>query len=90
MKLPVVKATRLWVLVCGLGLPTLSSGCLAPYLQSVVGGQTLPSAYYLDDDVQYFPTGPETKLANQIRAIERYKAERQSQVEDSEANDAMQ
>ena len=23
-----------------------------------VGGQTLPSAYYLQDDIQYFPAGP--------------------------------
>ena len=27
-----------------------------------VGGQTLPSPYYLTDDVQYFPTGPKMKL----------------------------
>jgi hypothetical protein len=75
MNHPVVKAGRRWVLLCGLALPALSAGCL----QSVVGGQTLPSAYYLDDDVQYFPAGPETKLANQIRALERYKLERQAQ-----------
>jgi hypothetical protein len=41
-----------------------------------MAGQTLPSAYYLDDDVQYFPKGPETKLSNQIRAIEQYNVER--------------
>ena len=23
-----------------------------------VSGQTLPSAYYLQDDIQYFPAGP--------------------------------
>ena len=56
-------------LVASLG----SVGCL----QTTIGGQTLPSAYYLDDDVQYFPAGPETKLANQIRALERYKVERE-------------
>lgn len=56
-------------------LATLSSvGCL----QTNIGGQTLPSAYYLDDDVQYFPMGPETKLSNQIRALERYKVEQQA------------
>ena len=27
------------------------------------GGQTLPSPYYLQDDVQYFPHEPEFKLA---------------------------
>ena len=50
-----------------------SVGCL----QTNIGGQTLPSAYYLDDDVQYLPKGPETRLSNQIRAIERYKVERE-------------
>ncbi len=54
-------------------LSAVSTGCF----QTTVGGQTLPSAYYLDDDVQYFPMGPEQKLANQIRAIDRYKAEQQ-------------
>lgn len=39
----------------------------------VATGLGLPSAYYLDDDIQYFPAGPEQKLLNQIRAMERYK-----------------
>jgi len=77
MNLPVVGTSRLWTLLCGLALVGGSTGCL----QTSVGGQTLPSAYYLDDDVQYFPAGPETKLANQIRALERYKLERQAQLE---------
>ena len=34
-----------------------STGC-----QVDVAGQTLPSPYYLSDDVQYFPAGPEFKL----------------------------
>lgn len=51
----------------------ISTGC-----QSTVGGQTLPSAYYLRDDVQYFPAGPEFKLSNQVRAIEEYNLRRQT------------
>ncbi len=41
--------------VCGIGLLMMagSTGC-----QVDVGGQTLPSAYYTKDDVQYFPPGP--------------------------------
>lgn len=72
----VMKAISSWhkLLVAGLLFSATSTGCL----QTTIGGQTLPSAYYLDDDVQYFPTGPEQKLANQIRALERYKAERQA------------
>ncbi len=35
-----------------------------------VGGQTLPSPYYTDDDVQYFPPGNEFYLANEAAALE--------------------
>ncbi len=62
------------LLVAGLLISATSTGCL----QTTIGGQTLPSAYYLDDDVQYFPKGPENKLSRQVRALERYKSERLS------------
>ena len=42
--------------------------------QTQMGGQTLPSAYYLRDDVQFFPAGPETQLSNLRQALEEYKA----------------
>lgn len=42
--------------------------------QTQMGGQTLPSAYYLRDDVQFFPAGPETQLPNQRQALAEYKA----------------
>ena len=47
-----------------------SVGC-----QVSVAGQTLPSPYYLKDDVQYFPAGPLNKLANETAAIEKAGAE---------------
>lgn len=37
--------------------------------QSSIGGQTLPSAHYLRDDIQYFPKGPEFKLQNEANAL---------------------
>ena len=40
-----------------------STGC-----QVNVGGQTLPSPFYLDDDIQYFAPGPEFPLANEAAA----------------------
>jgi len=40
-----------------------------------VGGQTLPSAYYLHDDIQYFPAGPEFKLSKEAAAQKAYKKE---------------
>jgi hypothetical protein len=52
--------------LCGIGL----TGC-----QVDVGGQTLPSAYYLQDDIQYFPAGPEFKLSREAAALKAYKKE---------------
>lgn len=54
-----------WTLA-GLGLMAAVglAGC-----QVDVGGQTLPSAYYMEDDVQYFPPGPEFKLAREAAAL---------------------
>ena len=50
------------------GLITLvgisTTGC-----QVDIGGQTLPSPYYLYDDVQYFPAGPEFQLPREAAAM---------------------
>ena len=54
------------VAVAGISL----TGC-----QVDVGGQTLPSAYYLQDDIQYFPAGPEFKLSKEAAALKAYKKE---------------
>jgi hypothetical protein len=63
-------------------LAVLSGGALsllaAVGCQSSIGGQTLPSAYYLRDDVQYFPAGPEFLLSNQERVLEEYRLEQQA------------
>ena len=48
------------LVVTGIGL----TGC-----QVDIGGQTLPSAYYLQDDIQYFPAGPEFKLSKEAAAL---------------------
>lgn len=64
---------RGWVHVamCGLGLlaALTSTGC-----QITEGGQTLPSPYYLQDDIQYFPHGPEFKLSREAAAMKEYKS----------------
>ena len=65
-----ISASVTMLLLCPLMLA--ATGC-----QTTVGGQTLPSAYYLKDDVQYYPAGPEFKLSNQVRALEEYKLERE-------------
>lgn len=41
-----------------------ATGC-----QVDIGGQTLPSGYYLQDDIQYFPAGPEFKLSKEAAAL---------------------
>ena len=58
--------------VAGLAAVAAFSGSLSG-CQTVMGGQTLPSAYYLRDDVQYHPAGPEFKLSNTVRALEDYR-----------------
>ncbi len=60
------------VILLGLALTGVFaiSGC-----QVDVGGQTLPSPYYLSDDVQYFPPGPEFKLAREAAALEEFSQE---------------
>jgi hypothetical protein len=67
------------VLLLGLTL----SACASTGCQSTIGGQTLPSAYYLRDDVQFFPAGPEFRLSRQVEALEQYRL-RQEGVEPAE------
>jgi hypothetical protein len=63
--------------ICLLGLGLCSilglTGC-----QIDVGGQTLPSPYYLQDDVQYFPPGPQFLLSKEAAA---QKAMSQEQIQ---------
>jgi len=82
MNLPTVlrsataKPSRLVLLGAALASPWLT-GC-----QVDVGGQTLPSAYYLQDDIQYFPAGPEFKLSREAAAQKAYRKE----IADSDAS----
>ncbi|MCE9629900.1 MAG: hypothetical protein K8S94_04160 [Planctomycetia bacterium] len=66
--LPAVAPRILLAVVALSGLAV--TGC-----QVDVGGQTLPSAYYLQDDIQYFPAGPEFKLSKEAAAQKAYKKE---------------
>lgn len=60
----------LGLLVC-VGL----TGC-----QIETGGQTLPSPYYMHDDVQYYPPGPEFKLAREAAAQKAYNQDQAQQA----------
>ncbi len=66
-----VNSKSTWFLsFCVAGAVLGSSGC-----QVSLNGQTLPSPYYLQDDVQYFPAGPEFKLPREAAALRAAQAE---------------
>ena len=56
-------------LLLGLGAVVAigTTGC-----QVDVGGQTLPSPYYLTDDVQYYMPGPQMPLSKEAAALKAY------------------
>ena len=56
-------------------MAALSSSVLLTGCQTTIGGQTLPSPNYLEDDVAYFPAGPEFPLTNQVEAARKYELE---------------
>ncbi len=47
-----------------------TTGC-----QVSIAGQTLPSPYYLGDDIQYFPKGAEYKLSREAAALKEARTE---------------
>jgi hypothetical protein len=57
-------------LLAGFGL----TGC-----QVEVGGQTLPSPYYMSDDVQYYAPASEFKLAKEAAAMKAYNQDQAQQ-----------
>ncbi|MFV0445328.1 MAG: hypothetical protein ACK5Q5_17260 [Planctomycetaceae bacterium] len=60
-----------------MGLLASSSGC-----QTTIGGQTLPSAYYLQDDIQFFPAGDEFLLPETVKAMDEHRAQQAGFVDD--------
>lgn len=61
-----------WALALVLGVVAVAgtTGCQVEY-----GGQTLPSPYYMQDDIQYYAPGPEFKLAREAAALEQARRE---------------
>jgi hypothetical protein len=64
-------------LLFGLGL---SAGLWLTGCQIENGGQTLPRPYYMKYDVQYFPPGPEFKLAREAAAMKAYNQDQTQQA----------
>ena len=89
-----MKLKKLALMACLL-VPSMLTGCgMVPYaaipwgytalvggMQTNMGGQTLPSGYYLRDDVQYFPHGPEEQLPNQKQALKQYRLEEDNNIQ---------
>ena len=73
---PSHKTRRTPMLLAGLMIiaSLATTGC-----QMEIAGQTLPSAYYLSDDVQYYAPGPEFKLAREAAALKEQSATQISQ-----------
>ncbi len=65
------------VLVSVLGASVVIAGLTG--CQVSIGGQTLPSPYYLSDDVQYFAPGPEMRLSKEAAAMKAYSSEQAAQ-----------
>ena len=66
MKMPGIQGwKRFGVAAVGLLSLATATGC-----QVDVSGQTLPSPYWLTDDVQYFAPGTEFKLAREAAAMQ--------------------
>ena len=54
---------------CTLAFLALSAAFGVTGCQVDIGGQMLPSATYMQDDVQYFAPGPEFKLSKEATAM---------------------
>lgn len=69
-----------WKLAAALSWPavTLLTGC-----QVEIAGQTLPSPWYLTDDVQYYAPGPEFKLAREAAAMKEQAEAIESQAQEA-------
>lgn len=76
MKTSQAKGFRtICLLATGLISIVTATGC---GFTTQVAGQALPSPYYLRDDVQFFPAGPEDRLPLMRAELERYKIEQES------------
>jgi len=75
-----------------LSLSTLIAAFMGPAMTVLTGcqveyaGQTLPSPYYLTDDIQYYAPGPEFKLAREAAAMQEQKEAIESEQQEATGN----
>ena len=70
-----LRPLRAMLLGLGLLVTLGTTGC-----QWEVGGQTLPSPFWMTDDVQYYAPGPEFKLAREAAAQKAAQAQQNLQT----------
>ena len=70
------RSTQSWKKMLG-GVALLVAALASTGCQVDVAGQTLPSPWYDQDDIQIYREGPEFKLQNEADAMREYKAQRQ-------------
>lgn len=77
------KKKHLWtfIVACLGPASTVLTGCQVEY-----AGQTLPSPYYLTDDIQYYAPGPEFKLAREAAAMQEQKEAIESEQQEALGN----
>lgn len=77
------KRSIRWAFVASMLAPavTILTGCQVEY-----AGQTLPSPYYLTDDIQYYAPGPEFKLAREAAAMQEQREAIESQQQEALRN----
>lgn len=61
-----------------LGLAVAAALCVAPFAgcQVTRNGQTLPSPHYLEDDIQYHPSGTEFQYQQEVDYMNKANAEK--------------
>ena len=69
------QQNRKWLQTMALLAGTAITCIGATGCQVAVNGQTLPSPYYLEDDVQYAPGAGDFKLAREAAALRAARAE---------------
>lgn len=78
-----VKIGGRWIIrgaafVLAIGTLSIFSGC-----QMTQNGQTLPSPYYLDNEIQYFPAGNEFQFQGEVDRMKREQVNRQLSQEET-------
>lgn len=66
-----------WIIGGALTAVTIGAFSLLAGCQLTQNGQTLPSPYYLDNEIQYFPAGNEFQFQGEVDRMKREQVNRQ-------------